>query len=78
MTEFFFQNGRFVAIFHILPCWRDNMKSFSFILLKFVIHITNKKFWDKFDNILRQKFDLVGALSAGYCRVCSCLKCYCI
>ena len=26
------------------------MKSFSFILLKFVMHVTNKQFSDKFDN----------------------------
>ena len=28
----------------------DNIKSFSFILLKFVMHATNKQFLDKFDN----------------------------
>ena len=29
---------------------RDNMKSFLFILLKFLYHVTNKQFADKFDN----------------------------
>ena len=28
----------------------DNMKSFSFILLKFVMRVTDKQFSDKFDN----------------------------
>ena len=32
----------------IWPCWRDNMKCFSFIPLRFVMHVTNKKFSDKF------------------------------
>ena len=27
--------------------WRDNMKSFSFILPKFVMHVTNKQFSGK-------------------------------
>ena len=42
---------RFFA-FHVntLICGRDNMKSFSFILLKFVMHATNKQFSDKLDN----------------------------
>ena len=26
----------------ISPCWRANIKSFSFILLKFVMHVANK------------------------------------
>ena len=35
----------------IWPCWHDNMKSFSFIAPKFVMHVTNKQFSDKFNNI---------------------------
>ena len=34
----------------IWPCGHDNMKSFLFILLKFVMHVTNKQFSDNFDN----------------------------
>ena len=30
--------------------WSDNIKSFTFILFKFVMHVTNKQFSDKFDN----------------------------
>ena len=33
----------------IWPCWCDNMNSFPFILLKFVMHGTNKQFSDNFD-----------------------------
>ena len=34
----------------IWPCGRDNLKSFSHILFKFVMHVTNKYFLDKFNN----------------------------
>ena len=34
----------------IWPCLRNNMKRVSFILLKFVMHVTNKQFSDKFNN----------------------------
>ena len=41
------QNGRLIAIFRLImsiiwPCGRDNLKSFSRILFKFVLHVTNK------------------------------------
>ena len=32
----------------ILPCGRDNLKRFSCILPKFVMHVINKQFSDKF------------------------------
>ena len=46
------QIGRFIVIFRILPCERDNLKSFSCIIFKFVIymHVTNNQFSDKFNN----------------------------
>ena len=56
------------------------MKKISFILLKFVIHVTNKQFSDKFGNGWKNKIDLVGAITlssimaSGYCRVYSCLE----
>ena len=34
----------------ILPCGRDNFKSFSCILLKFLIHGTNNQFSAKLNN----------------------------
>ena len=34
----------------IWPCWCDNMNIFLFILLKIVMHVTNKQFSDKLDN----------------------------
>ena len=34
----------------ILPCGPDNLNSFSCFVLKFVKHVTNKEFSDKFDN----------------------------
>ena len=34
----------------IWPCGRDNMKSFPCILPKFVMHVTNDQFSDKFEN----------------------------
>ena len=30
--------------------WHNNLKSFSCILFKFVVHVTKKQFSDKFDN----------------------------
>ena len=74
------QKGRFIAIFFaftslILPCWRDNFKSFLCVLLNFIPHVTkniynrlyhldvtNNQFSDTFNN------------GGGYCRVCSCCK----
>ena len=42
---------RFFAIYiNNLTFWRDNMKSFPLILLKVVLHVTNKQFSDNFDN----------------------------
>ena len=42
---------RIFAFYWIIwPCGRDNLKSFSCILFKFVMHITNKQFSDKFNN----------------------------
>ena len=43
---------RFFACYvNNLTCGRDdNLKSFSDILLKFVMHVTNKQFSDKFNN----------------------------
>ena len=48
-------NDRFIAIFShstsiILLCGRNNLKSFSFILFKFVLRVINKVFSDKFNN----------------------------
>ena len=34
----------------IWPCGHDNLKSFSYILFKFVVHVTKKQFSDKFNN----------------------------
>ena len=34
----------------ILPCGRDNLKSFLRILFNFVMHVTNNQFSDKFNN----------------------------
>ena len=34
----------------ILLCGQDNLKSFACILPKFVMHVTNDQFSDKFDN----------------------------
>ena len=48
------QNGRISKIFpsQILHshCWRDNLKFFVCILLKFVLHVVNNQFLDKFNN----------------------------
>ena len=59
-------------------CGRDNLKSFCCFLPKFVLHVTNDHFSDKFNNgwkkiqngrliaifhLLRQQFDLVGAIT---------------
>ena len=43
---------RFFAFYKkiIWFCGRDNLKSFSCILFKFVMHVTNKDFPDKFNN----------------------------
>ena len=38
----------------IWPCWCDNLNSFSFILLKFVMYGTNKQFSDNFDSSLKK------------------------
>ena len=78
----------------ICTCWRDKMKSFSFILHKFVMHVTNKQFLDKFDNgckkiqngrftvifcILLQQFDLVGAITlSSLMAVGYCRVCSCL
>ena len=34
----------------IRPCGRDNLKSFPCIIFKFVMHVTNNQFSDKFNN----------------------------
>ena len=34
----------------VLPCERDNLKRFLGILSKFVIHVTNNQFSEKFNN----------------------------
>ena len=39
----------------IWPCGRDNLKSFSHILFKFVMHVTNDQFSDKFNNGRKKK-----------------------
>ena len=39
----------------IWPCRRDNLKSFSHILFKFVMHVTNDQFSDKFNNGRKKK-----------------------
>ena len=39
----------------IWPCGRDNLKSFSRILFKFVMHVTNDQFSDKFNNGKKKK-----------------------
>ena len=45
------ENLRFSAFYiNNLTLWRDNLKSFLCILRKFVMHVTNKQFSDKFDN----------------------------
>ena len=36
----------------ISDCGCDNIKSFLFILHKFVMHVTNKQFSDKSDNLI--------------------------
>ena len=45
---------RFFAFYvnnlNAITCGRDNLKSFSCILLKFFMHVTNKHFSDKFNN----------------------------
>ena len=85
MDEIFFKMGDLLRSLHfssiICTCWRDKMKSCSFILHKFVMHVTNKQFLDKFDNgckkiqngrftvifcILLQQFDLVGAITSKF------------
>ena len=38
-----------------LTCGRDNLKSFSHILFKFVMHVTNDQFSDKFNNGRKKK-----------------------
>ena len=39
----------------IWPCERDKLKSFSHILFKFVMHVTNDQFSDKFNNGKKKK-----------------------
>ena len=39
----------------IWPGGRDNLKSFSHILFKFVMHVTNDQFSDKFNNGRKKK-----------------------
>ena len=39
----------------IWPCGRDNLKSFSYILFKFVMYVTYKKFLDKLNNGWKKK-----------------------
>ena len=39
----------------IWPCGRDKLKSFSHILFKLVMHVTNKWFLDKFNNGRKKK-----------------------
>ena len=38
-----------------LTCGRDNLKSFPRILFKFVMHVTNDQFLDKFNNSQKKK-----------------------
>ena len=38
-----------------LTCGRDNLKSFLRILFKFVMHVTNDQFSDKFNNGRKKK-----------------------
>ena len=42
----------------IWPCGRDNLKSFSHILFKFVMHVTNDQFSDKFNNGRKKKWPI--------------------
>ena len=38
-----------------LTLWANNLKSFSHILFKFVMHVTNDQFSDKFNNGRKKK-----------------------
>ena len=42
----------------IWPCGRDNLKSFSCFLPKFVLHVTNDQFSDKFNNGRKKKWPI--------------------
>ena len=41
---------KFGGVWLTFTCGRDNLKSFSCILLKFVMLVTNDQFSDKFNN----------------------------
>ena len=42
----------------IWPCGRDNLKSFSHILFKFVMYVTYNQFLDKFNNGWKKKWPI--------------------
>ena len=52
----------------ICPCGRNNMKSFSFTLFQFVMHVTDKPFSDNFNNG-RKKFKMADLL-LFFCILC--------
>ena len=58
MAEFFFKCPFYCDFLHFSsifwPCGHDNMKSFSFILFKFVLHVINKQFSAKFDKFIKK------------------------